>query len=162
MKLAIGAVIAGLALKEGLKNRLNGKENIEIIDIGVYSSDKFVLYTDIVCKMANIITKKEADRGILICSTGMGMAIAANKYKGIMAACCESLYSAWGSRVYNNSNVLTLGEGIIGLEMAIKMVDVWLKTDFKDASVSDELKNNWQKMIDKISMMGENPDNTSC
>lgn len=157
MKLAIGAVIAGFNLKEGLKNKLNGKEGIEIIDIGVYSTDKFVFYTDIARKMADMITKKEADRGILICGTGMGMAISSNKYKGIMAACCESVYSAWASRVYNNSNVLALGEGIIGLEMATKMVDVWLKTDFKDVPVSDELKNNWQKMIDKISMQGENP-----
>ena len=155
MKVAIGAVAAGFDLKETVKKNLKKKKEIEIIDLGVHSTDEFIRYTDMARKMATAIQRKEIDRGILVCGTGMGMALAANKYKGILAACSESIYSAWASRVYNDSNVLTLGEFIIGSGMAVQIVDVWLKTNFGDVPASDKLKKAWEEMAGEISLMGE-------
>jgi ribose 5-phosphate isomerase B len=155
MKIALGAVAAGFSLKEALKKNLKGKGDLEIIDLGVHSADKFVRYPDIARKMVAAMQRGEVDRGILVCGTGMGMALTANKYRGILAACCESIYSARFSRIYNNSNVLTLGEFMIGTGLAIQIVEAWLKADFKGIPASDELKKAWQEMVEDMNLRGE-------
>jgi len=155
MKVALGAVAAGLSLKKALKKSLEKKGELEVIDLGVHSADEFVRYTDMARKMAAAIQRREVDRGILVCGTGMGMALAANKYRGVLASCCESIYSARASRIYNNSNVLTLGEFILGIDMATQIVEAWLKANFKEVPAPDALKKAWQEMAQEIGLMGE-------
>mgnify|MGYP003297882567 CR=1 FL=1 len=81
-------------------------------------------------RAAKAVADGECDRGILICGTGIGMSIAANKLKGIRAACCSDVFSAKYTRAHNNANVLVLGAGIVGMNLALKIVDTFMTTDF--------------------------------
>ena len=106
------------------------KNNIDYIDVGTYTTDSCD-YPVIAKKAAEKIVNGEAERGILICGTGIGMSIAANKVKGIRAAHCTDTFSAKASRAHNNSNILCLGERITGECIALDIVDVWLKSEFE-------------------------------
>lgn len=154
MRIAIGSVLKGFNLKNMLKEYLEEKKNIKIIDMGAISTDKFIKYHLVASKVAEAVQRGDVDGGILICGTGMGMAIAANKYRGIHAACCESIYSARMSRAVNDSNILTLGEDIVGPGLACRMVDIWLETRFKDAPGEDWLKTYWKEAVDVIGKSG--------
>lgn len=100
-----------------------------VIDCGCNSSESvdYPIYADAVC---NALTEGKADLGILICGTGIGMSIAANKHKGIRAAACENTFSARATREHNNSNVLCLGARVIGVGLALDMIDLFVTTDF--------------------------------
>lgn len=154
MKIAIGSAVKGFQLKKIIKDHLESHYDAEIIDVGVHSDEKFVKHLLIVEEMARLLQCGKADKAIMICGTGMGMAIVANKYKGINAACCESVHTAKMSRVINNSNVLTMGEDVVGPGMACTMVDIWLKTDFQDAPVDNWLKDYWMEADQKMSVAG--------
>jgi len=129
MKIAIGADNLGIGLKEEIKKLLNEK-NIEFEDVGV-NSDELIDYPDIAKTVALKIVKENFDRGILICGTGIGMAIAANKVKGIRAAVCHDVYSAERSRKSNNAQILAMGALIVGKAVAKSLVTVWLKSEFQ-------------------------------
>ena len=102
----------------------------ECVDVGTYSTDSCD-YPVIARAVTTKITTGEADRGILICGTGIGMSIVANKVKGIRAALCGDTFSARASRAHNNSNVLCLGERVIGINLAMDIVDIWLESKFE-------------------------------
>lgn len=129
MKVGIGSDAYGYHLKEHIKGHLTNS-NMDCEDVRVFSSDSLEPYYDVARDMAERVVSGQFDRGILVCGTGMGMAIIANKTKGIYASVCESVYAAQKSRSINNSNILTLGEFIIAPKMAEEMVDAWLKTEF--------------------------------
>lgn len=128
-KIAIGADHAGFELKENIKPFLN-ELGYEVIDFGTNSTDS-VDYPLIAKALATQVSNKNPQKGILICGTGIGMAVAANKIKGIIAATCHDIETARLARLHNNSNVLTFGGRITTLELAKEIVKVWLGTDFE-------------------------------
>ena len=128
LKVVVGSDHGGFEYKQAVTEFLKSK-NIEYIDIGTYSKDSCD-YPVIAQKAAEKIISGEANRGILICGTGIGMSIAANKIKGIRAALCHDTFSARATRAHNNSNVLCFGQRVIGECLALDIVEMWLKTDF--------------------------------
>lgn len=129
MSIAIGCDDAGFELKEIIKAFLKEK-GIEVEDYGVYSKEP-VLYPDIAVKVAKGIAENRHNRGILICGTGIGMAITANKVPGIRAAVCHDQYSAERARKSNNAQIMALGARVIGVELAKLLVFTWLQSEFQ-------------------------------
>ena len=138
MKIVIGSDHLGLELKNIIRDFLKEKE-IEVNDFGTMSKEP-VDYPDIAKKVAKAVAKGDCQRGILICGTGIGMAIAANKVKGIRAAVCHDLYSAERSRKSNNAQIMAIGALIIGSELAKKLVEVWLNSEFQGGRSERKVK----------------------
>ncbi len=129
MKIALGSDHAGFDLKEKIKGFLE-KEGHEVIDLGCFSKDS-VDYPVYGAKVAQALLKGEAERGILVCGTGLGMSMVANRFPGIRAALCHELFTAKMSRLHNDANVLVLGGRVIGDVLALEMVKVFLETPFE-------------------------------
>lgn len=129
MKIAIGSDHAGLELKEFIKDILV-KQNYDVTDFGTNSPES-VDYPDFGFRAARAVAAKHADRGILVCGTGIGMSVVANKVKGIRAALVTDIYTAVQSRKHLDANVLVLGERIIGKGVAEAIVEAWLSTEFE-------------------------------
>ena len=128
-KIAIGADHAGFELKEKIKPLLT-EIGYEVIDFGTNSTDS-VDYPLIAKSLATSVASKNPQKGILICGTGIGMSIAANKIKGIIAAHCCDVETAKLARQHNNSNILTIGGRITDSELAKEIIKTWLNTDFE-------------------------------
>lgn len=130
MKIAMACDHGGFHLKEHIKKYLEDK-GIEVVDHGTYSEDS-VDYPDYAAKLCEDITSgaSGAQKGILICGTGIGISIAANKCKGIRAALCGDVFSSKMSREHNNANVLCMGERVLGVGLAEMITDAWLETEF--------------------------------
>lgn len=131
MKIALGADHGGVDLKGAIREHLQGQGH-EVKDFGTNSSDS-TDYPDHARAVSEAVARGEHERGILICGTGQGMAITANKVRGIRAAACGDTYSARMSREHNNANVLCLGARVVGLGLALDIVDIWLRTEFSDS-----------------------------
>lgn len=129
MKIVIGSDHAGLELKEYLKGILI-RENYEVTDYGT-DSPQSVDYPDYGFKVAKDVAAGKADRGILVCGTGMGMSIVANKVKGIRAALAYDTYTAVQSRKHLDANILVLGERVTGKGLAEEIMRAWLSADFE-------------------------------
>ncbi len=127
MTIAIGADHNGVALKEALVQSVLQGHTVR--DFGVFTRES-VDYPDIAFAVARAVAAGECERGILICGTGIGMAIAANKVKGIRAATCSDVYSAKMSRRDNDANILCLGGRVVGPGLAAEIVTVWLNEPF--------------------------------
>ncbi len=130
MRIAIGADHGGFDYKKEIIDFLK-KNGYEYKDFGTYDTNScdYPIYAKVV---ANSVTSGEFDRGILVCGTGIGMSIAANKVKGVRAALCSDTFSAHATREHNDSNVLCLGARAIGDKLALDIVDVWLRTEFSN------------------------------
>ncbi|ECZ7680844.1 ribose 5-phosphate isomerase B [Listeria monocytogenes] len=128
MKIAIGCDEMGYELKQTLIARLKEK-NIEFTDFGSFE-DETVLYPSIAEKVALEVKNNDFDRGILICGTGIGMAITANKIHGIRAAQIHDSYSAERARKSNDAHIMTMGALVIGPSLAVSLLDTWLDSDF--------------------------------
>ena len=139
--LALGCDHGGFALMKVVKEHLD-KQGIEYKDFGTYSTEAcdYPVYAK---KVAQAIVDGECDRGILICGTGIGISITANKFKGIRAALCSDCFSAEATRQHNDSNILAMGERVVGPGLACKIVDTWLNTPFSGAE-------RHQRRIDQI------------
>lgn len=146
MKIALGSDHGGLSLKESVKEHLLTK-GYEVNDFGTYTKDS-VDYPDIAEKVAIEVRDNHFDFGILVCGTGIGIGIAANKVRGIRAALCHDTFSAHATREHNNANVLTMGERVIGTSLALDIVDTFLSTKFEGG--------RHQTRIDKISTLEDN------
>ncbi|MFA7620859.1 MAG: uracil phosphoribosyltransferase [Aminobacteriaceae bacterium] len=131
MRVAVGSDHAAFSLKELLLDHLRRKADIEVIDMGTETETVSCDYPDIAFRVGEEIAKKNVDRGVLLCGTGVGMSIAANKIPGIYAAHCHDVETARFSRLHNNSNVITMGARIISPELASAILDTWLSTDFE-------------------------------
>lgn len=129
MKIAIGSDHGGFELKEHIKKHLENN-NHEVKDFGTFSNES-VDYAKIALKVAEPIAKGEYERGILICGTGLGISIAANKVPGIRAAVVSECFSAKMTRKHNNSNILALGGRVTGPDLASEIVDTWMNTSFE-------------------------------
>jgi ribose 5-phosphate isomerase B len=128
MRIAMGADHAGYELKNKIRDYLV-KQGFEVQDEGTNSGDS-VDYPDFAAKVGSDVASQKVDRGILVCGSGIGMAIAANKVHGVRSANISSEYEAEMSREHNDLNVLTLGARILDEAKAFSIVDVWLKTQF--------------------------------
>ncbi|MGM0843509.1 MAG: ribose 5-phosphate isomerase B [Bacillota bacterium] len=129
MKVAIASDHGGMNIREEIKDLLN-ELGIEFDDFGC-ECDTSVDYPDYAQPVAEKVANGEYDRGILICGTGIGMSISANKVKGIRCALVHDLFSAKATREHNNSNVLAMGERVIGPGLAREIAKVWLQTDYE-------------------------------
>ena len=129
MKIAVGSDHAGFPLKERIKEFIL-EEGHEVIDFGT-TSEESTHYPLFARDVSLAVQSGEADRGILVCGTGIGMSITANKFRGIRAALCFNEYMARMSRLHNDANVLCLGDRVIGEDLALAIVEVWLKTPFE-------------------------------
>ena len=129
LKVAIGCDHGGYCLKQKIIDYLKSRD-IDFKDYGIHSKEACD-YPEIAHELAKGVASQEFNRGILICGTGIGMAITANKTKGVRAALCNDTYSARTSRAHNNANVLCLGERVVGEHLALDIVDMWLKSSFE-------------------------------
>ena len=143
MKIALGSDHAGFSLKETIKEHLSS-QGYEIIDCGT-DSEESVDYPDFSAKVAKTICDGVCEKGILVCGTGIGISIAANKLPGIRAAVCHDLFTAQVSREHNDANILAMGARVIASSLALEMVDLWLATPFSGG--------RHQRRIDKISAL---------
>jgi ribose 5-phosphate isomerase B len=128
MEIAIGSDHGGYDLKEKIKELLD-ERGIEYKDFGTDSTDS-VDYPDYASLVSKAVAAEEYDKGILICGTGIGMSMAANKVPGIRAALCHDVFSARATREHNDANVLTMGSRVIGSELALAIVNAWLDAEF--------------------------------
>ncbi len=141
MKLAIGCDHGGFELKEEILKFIRNVANIEISDFGP-STKESVDYPDFGKKVSEAVSKGMMDRGILICGTGIGMSIVANRFPKVRAALCHDHFTAQMSREHNDANILVMGERVIGRGVALEIVKTWLDTEFAGG--------RHQKRLDKI------------
>ena len=140
MKIAIAADHGGFELKDSMVEYIKSLGN-EVVDLGTNSADS-VDYPDYAKKVCEEIQKGNCELGILICGTGIGMSLAANKFKGIRAACVSDVYSAKMSRNHNNANVLCIGARVVGDEVAKLIIKTFLENKFEAG--------RHQRRVDKI------------
>ena len=129
MKIAIASDHGGINIREEIK-KLMDEMKIDYIDFGC-ECDTSVDYPDYALPVAEKVANGEVDRGILICGTGIGMSIAANKVNGIRCALAHDVFSAKVTRQHNDSNILAMGERVIGSGLALEIAKVWLTTEFE-------------------------------
>ncbi len=130
MRIAFGSDHAGYSLKESLLSQF---EDLEVEDFGTYS-EASCDYPDVAHKVSSAVVAGECDLGVLVCGTGVGMAIAANKIRGARAVACSDTYTARLSRDHNNANILCLGARVVGPGLAAEVLRAWLGTPFSDDS----------------------------
>jgi ribose 5-phosphate isomerase B len=147
MKIAIGCDEAAYQLKVALIEHLSQRDDIELRDFGA-NAGEVILYPDVAKAVAEAVAAGEFERGILVCGTGIGMAITANKVPGIRAAVCHDPFSAERSRKSNNAQIMCMGERVIGVELAKYLLDVWLKCDFSGGGSTPKVNR-----IDEIDAM---------
>lgn len=141
----IGCDHAAYRLKEIIKAHLQ-KNGIDVEDVGAHSEDS-VDYPDLGIKVASQVSRGDYKRGILLCGTGLGMSMVANKFPEVRAALCSEPFSARMSRQHNDSNLLVLGGRVVGDIMALEVIDIWLQTPFEGGRHQDRL--------DKFNKLGE-------
>lgn len=129
MRIAVGADHGGFSLKEIIREDLE-KKGYEVKDYGTYSKDS-VDYPDIAEKLSKNVAKGDHDFGILVCGTGIGMSMAANKVKGIRAAVVGDVFSAQATKEHNNANVICIGERVTGPGLALMIVDAYMKAQYQ-------------------------------
>ena len=141
-KIIIGSDHGGFELKKDVIAHLE-KRGVEVIDVGTYSTES-CNYPDYARALCKRIQSGEFERGILICGTGIGISIAANKHNGIRAACCSDTFSARMTRMHNDANVLCFGGRVVGAGLACDMVDLFIDTEFEGG-----------RHIDRVNMLAE-------
>lgn len=129
VRVAIGSDHAGFDLKEYVREHLLGR-GVEVVDLGT-DSTLSVDYPDYARKVCEAVLDGSATRGVLLCGTGLGMSMMANRYKGIRAALCHDHFTALASRNHNDANILALGGRTLGTDLAREIVDTWLDTPFE-------------------------------
>ena len=130
MDIIMGCDHAGFDLKETVRKHLEGSGDYKVTDLGVFSRESCD-YPVIAHKVSEAVSKGDYPFGILVCGSGMGMSMVANKHKGVRAALCHNLFSAGMCRLHNNANVLALGGRITGVDLALAIVDKFLTTEFE-------------------------------
>lgn len=141
MKISMACDHGAFDLKEELKSYLSGK-GYEVVDCGCYSKESCD-YPDFAKAAAQKVADKECEKGIVLCTTGIGVSIVANKVKGVRCALCHNEHTATMTRLHNDSNVLAMGAGEVEVELAKKMADIFLETAFSG-------EERHQRRIDKI------------
>lgn len=142
-KIAIGADHGGFELKGIIASHLRSL-GFDVIDVGT-DSDESCDYPIFASRLCDVILRGDAELGILVCGTGIGMSIAANKHRGIRAACCSDTFSARLTRMHNNSNVLCIGARVVGSGLALDLVDAFIGAGFEGGRHTERLS-----LIDRI------------
>jgi ribose 5-phosphate isomerase B len=132
MRIAIASDLSGFPLKKAIVEHLRARTGVEVVDLGIDSEAAPKPYVEQAPKVAEAIQRGEADRGILVCGTGQGMAIVANKHKGVYACVVDDVFSAERAKIVNNANVITLGGWITAPFLGTQIVDAWLGVDFTE------------------------------
>ncbi len=132
MTIAIASDLSGFSLKSAIVEYLNGREDVEVLDFGIDDPEKPRPYTAQAPKVAESLQSGKAGKGILICGTGQGMAIVANKHKGIYACVVDSVFSGERSKIVNNANVITMGGWITAPFLGVQIVEAWLSVAFTE------------------------------
>ena len=145
MKIALACDHGGLELKLAIKAHLEHR-GFTVCDYGTHSHDSCD-YPDYAGPAARSVANGDCDRGILVCTTGIGVSIAANKIKGIRCALLSDTLSARMTRLHNDTNMMALGQGIVGPKLAMEIVDIWLDTEFEGG--------RHQNRVNKISLLEE-------
>jgi len=143
MKIAVASDHGAFELKQKIVAYLQQKQGVEVLDLGTNNENESVDYPDFAGKAAISIQKGEANLAVIMCGTGIGISIAANKYKGIRAALCHDAYTAQMSKQHNNANILVMGGRTTGIEIAKQIIDTWLVTEYENG--------RHQLRLDKIS-----------
>ena len=146
MRIIIGADGGGFALKEAIYTVLTSRG----YDLTDATPGKPVLFQDAAKLVAGRVASGEYDRGIVLCGTGMGVSIIANKHRGVYAALCESVYQAKRARVVNKTNVLCMGGMIIGHAMGIEMATAWLEAEYMQGVEGNEARERLSKEFDAL------------
>ena len=141
MKISVGCDHGALALKNLVVEHLQGK-GYEVVDFGTYTLDSCD-YPDFAAKAAQAVANGECERGIVLCTTGIGVSIAANKVKGVRCALLSDLMTARMTREHNDTNMMAIGAGVVGEMLALQIVDTWLETPFSH-------NERHQRRIDKV------------
>ena len=141
MKIAIGCDHGALALKNTVVERLT-KKGFEVKDFGTYTPDSCD-YPDFAAAAAKAVANGECDKGIVLCTTGIGVSIAANKVAGIRCALLSDVMSARMTREHNDTNMMAIGAGVVGQMLALEIIDTWLGTEFSG-------EERHQRRIDKV------------
>ena len=158
MKIAMGSVAKGFALKQAIKTHLE-KQGHEIIDVGCHDTDQFYKFPAAGQRIANALQSGAAELGINCCGSGTGASIAAGKFKGVCAVSCESVKTARMIRVVNDANCLCLGELIVSPELGCEMADAFINASFQDADgIPQKVLDFWQEARDEL--MARGPDAT--
>ncbi len=129
MNIAIGNDHGGICLKPAIIEFLKSN-NVEVVDCGSFDGES-VDYPDYALKVAELIISGECDKGVLMCGTGIGISIAANKVNGIRAAVISDEFSAQAAKAHNNANIICLGGRVVSSEKAVKLVELWLNAEFE-------------------------------
>ncbi|MDC7226754.1 MAG: RpiB/LacA/LacB family sugar-phosphate isomerase [Spirochaetales bacterium] len=128
--IAIASDLSGFPLKRAVAEYLNGRSDIEVIDFGIESEDVPKPYFEQAPKVAEAVADGRAEKGVLICGTGQGMAIVANKHKGVYACVVDGIFSGERSKIINNANVITMGGWVTAPFLGVQIVEAWLSMDF--------------------------------
>ena len=139
MRIAIDCDDAAVNLKKVLYNYLL-ELGIDITDLNYSASQENAMYPEIRFNLAKKIKEKEYDRGILICGTGLGMAMIANKVEGVFAGTCHDVFSAERLRKSNGAQIITMGERVVGTELAKIIINAWLKSEFEGGGSTPKVK----------------------
>jgi ribose 5-phosphate isomerase B len=150
MKIAIASDLSGFPLKKEIAKYLSERKDVEVIDFGIDSEEHPKPYFEQAPKVARAIQKGEAEKGILICGTGQGMAIVANKHKGVYACVADDIFSGERAKIINNANVLTLGGWITAPFLGVQIVEAWLAMSFtqKMEFKKDFLTNAFNRVVE--------------
>lgn len=130
--IAIASDLSGFPLKEAVAEYLNERDDIELLDFGIESADAPKPYFEQAPKVAEAVASGRAEKGILVCGTGQGMAIVANKHKGVYACVVDSIFSGERSKIVNNANVITMGGWITAPYLAVQITEAWLSMAFTE------------------------------
>jgi ribose 5-phosphate isomerase B len=148
MKIAIGTDPMGFKLKEAIKRHLLSLGH-EVEDFGQLNENKKVLFWEAASSVARAVQEGKCDRGILCCATGAGVSIVANKFKGVWAVACESIFTGERCAIINNANVITLGSQVVGEGNACRIVENWLSKKFTEGlgpDVRERILNGLNKL----------------
>jgi ribose 5-phosphate isomerase B len=154
MRLVVGSVVKGFDLKQAVLNHLE-KSGHEVIDVGCHDKSVFVKFPSIAERAARVLQQGKADLGILCCGSGTGMALAAGKFRGLCAISAESPLAAELGRRVNDANVLCMGESLVTPDLACRIVDAFLTTQFQDApAIPAPIRDFWREARDEIAARG--------
>ena len=128
--IAIASDLSGFPLKQAVAEYLGERDDIEVLDFGIPSAEQPAPYFAQAPKVAEAVSAGKADRGILVCGTGQGMAIVANKHKGIYACVVDGVFSGERAKIINNANVITMGGWVTAPFLAVQIVEAWLSMEF--------------------------------
>ena len=154
MKIAIGSDKSGFAVKEAVKAWLT-ETGADFADLGTVDLSDVHPYYRVASETAPLVQNGSYDRAVLICGTGAGMCVVSNKFKGVYAVACESIYAAKMARAINNANILCMGGWIVGPEMAVEMVKTFLATDWCQ-DLEDWRAENMHKFARQVDAIEEN------